>query len=103
MVRPRQTVELVTDLHFPKAGVDVSRPAARQPARPTGPGNEYARTTPVGVNVRGYDARLQRFRGGARPGLVKQVPTPLVAGWVVQHLNTLVTAEDAALATTQSG
>ena len=80
------------DLHFPKAGINVVAAFSRQPNRPLVPDNNvYARTTPVGVNVRGYEALLARVRGGSRSGLVRGVEFPgaRVNGvtWVVQELN----------------
>lgn len=59
------------DLHFPSAGVDVSLAFSRQPNRPAAHG-KYARTTPLGRNVRTFDS-LGRARGGMRPGLEKYV------------------------------
>lgn len=82
--------ELLKDLHFPKAGVDVSQAAGKQPNRPVADGT-YARTTPSAVNVRAWQPSTNRARGGSRPGLSKWVPLQ-VAGtsWVVQHLELLV-------------
>lgn len=78
------------DLHFPKAGVDLSQGFTKQPNRPVTNG-EYARTTPIGNNVRGYEPKTNRMRGGSRTGLSKYLPGQ-VAGtlWIVQELNTLV-------------
>lgn len=87
-LRPMRDVQ--QDIHFPKAGVDLSLGYARQPARPAAFG-EYARTCALGNNVRAYDAVAQRFRGGSRPGLTKFVSTPVVSGWIVQHLELVVT------------
>lgn len=93
-----------TDLHFPKAGIDRSQSFARQPNRPVANG-EYARTTPVATNVRGFEPKSNRTRGGARCGVRKYLPTR-VAGteYVVQHLNVLVTVnQGAAVQASQSG
>ncbi len=84
------------DWHFPAAGIDLSSAFWKQPNRDIG-GGKYARTCAVGVNVRGYEAQTDRVRGGSRAGLVKYIPTPLVASWVVQHLNTIVWTNNAAV------
>lgn len=74
------------DLHFPKAGLDVSGPLAKQPARPMG-NKQYARTTPSGVNVRTFEPSSNRDRGGSRCGMVKYIPARIVDdAWVVQNL-----------------
>lgn len=80
-----------SDLHFPKAGIDVSRPAGEWPVR-WGPNNEKHYTCPDAVNVRGFDAVAHRHRGGSRPGLSKFISTPLVASFIVQQLDVLVGA-----------
>lgn len=68
----------------------MSAPVCRQPTRDLG-GGQYARTTARGVNVRGYDGRTNRLRGGSRTGLTKLLDAR-VAGtpWVVQNLTTIV-------------
>src|SRR5262245_21902381 len=82
------------DLHFPKGGIDVSRRASQHPWRegPRRPDGSPTRiyTTPEAINVRGYDALTKRTRGGSRPGLNHYAPDPLIAGWHVQHLNSVV-------------
>ena len=60
------------DLHFPLAGIDKSRGFDRQPNRQTADG-QFARTTPAGVNVRAFDVRTGRARGGQRAGLDKYI------------------------------
>lgn len=90
MAKPILPQEVFDDWHFPKAGVDVSQGFSKQPNRPTGPEGEYARTTCLGVNVRSYEPATNRLRGGQRPGMVKYIPVPLVAGWIVQDLSLLV-------------
>ncbi len=78
------------DLHFPAAGVDVSQAFCKQPNRPTYLG-KYARSTPVGENVRAFDT-ANRFRGGNRPGLVKYVAArPGNTTFITQMLQLLVT------------
>lgn len=90
------------DMHFPKAGVEASCPAWKQPARNLGGDLGYARTTTRGVNVRGFDPLTRRLRGGSRPGLTKYVPAAVVSQWVVQHLDTL-TIVGSGVETSQSG
>lgn len=86
------------DLHFPKGGIDRSRPAWSQPWRqgPPMPDGEPTRiyTCHDAVNVRVYDPLTQRLRGGSRVGLKKYLPQPVIADWVVQHLNTVVGVEE---------
>lgn len=78
------------DVHAPLAGLDVSAQVCRQPARDIG-GGQYARTTARAVNVRAFDGRTNKLRGGARAGLTK-LTADRVAGveWVVQELTTIV-------------
>ncbi len=82
--------EILKDLHFPKAGIDLSMGFNRQPNRPAGPNGEYARTTPTGLNVRGFDPASNRMRGGSRKGFSKYIPTQVSgAVFIVQDLNLL--------------
>jgi hypothetical protein len=88
-VRANLTQPTTIDLHFPKAGVDVSQAYSRQPAREVMNG-EYARTAPEAVNVRGIDPQAARTRGGTRPGLSKWIDArPAGVRWVVQELAVL--------------
>jgi hypothetical protein len=82
------------DLHFPKCGLDVSGPLAKQPARQMANG-QYGRTTPVGVNVQTFEPGQNRDRGGSRQGLSKFVPEAIEPGWLVQGLNTIVSMGNA--------
>lgn len=96
--------DITTDLHFPKAGLDISQPYGRQPNRAVANG-EYARTTPRAVNVRGYEPGTNRTRGGQRAGIRKYVDQQ-VAGeeFIIQHLNTIVTVNSgAAVQPSQNG
>lgn len=78
-----------TDLHFPVAGVDVSAPVWRQPARNVG--GRYARSAPAGRNVRSYEPAGLRNRGGSRPGLVRYLDArPGDRRWITQELTNLV-------------
>lgn len=100
-----QSDELASDLHFPKAGIDLSQAMGRQPNRAVGITQEYARSTPDGVNVLAFD-RGGRSRGGCRPGTSKYDADPIgPAGWIAQHLDTFVTTEGTVMPTqvSQSG
>ncbi len=79
-----------TDMHFPRAGIDLSSAFMRQPNKAVDHKSDYARTCPVGVNVRGFDAIGQRGRGGSRPGLRKYIAQVVVADWIIQELALLV-------------
>jgi len=79
------------DIHFPKSGLDLSAAFSAQPNRPAW-GGEYARTTALGVNVRGWEALTQRVRGGSRTGLRKYIPvTPTGTTFIIQCLDVIVT------------
>lgn len=73
------------DLHFPAAGMDRALAFCKQMPRKVQTG-EYRRTTPIGINVRAFDALENRSRGGSRVGLVKYVPAAVVADWIIQEL-----------------
>lgn len=89
-------------IHFPKAGLDVSQAVGKQPNRPAVNG-EYARTCPVGINVRTYDAD-GRSRGGSRPGLSKFVAArPHSVKYVTQYLGVLVVTGASPVQPSQSG
>lgn len=80
------------DVHFPTAGIDLSHAFVLQPPRQTSQ-DKWARTTPFGLNVRGFDPVSNRERGGARCGLSKYIAGPTVAEWVVQEINVVVCTE----------
>ncbi len=104
MPRPKVgDAEIVKDFHFPKVGIDLSMGFSRQPNRPVLNG-EYARSTPFGLNVRGFEASSNRLRGGSRPGLVQYIPA-LVSGttFIVQDLNTVVGTRGTGVQLSQSG
>jgi len=83
--------DIPLDLHFPKAGIDRSQPFGRQPNRAVANG-EYARTTPIAKNVRGFEPRSNRTRGGSRCGVRKYISTqPSGEEYIIQHLNVIVT------------
>jgi hypothetical protein len=77
------------DLHFPLGGVDVLHSLEDQPPRQVSQ-DQYARTTPSAVNVRGNDPFALRFRGGSRPGLNRFMSVPLVQDWIVQETAVVV-------------
>ncbi len=82
--------ETFVDLVFPLGGIDRSR-AYSDPRPQSFPDGAPAFVTRSGLNVRAFDALLQRARGGSRPGLVRYVTDPLVRGWIVQGMNSLLT------------
>jgi hypothetical protein len=94
--------DALTDLHFPKAGTDLSRAFSKQPVRAL-EGGEYTRTTPLGKNVRAWQPEVYRARGSQRSGLVKYTPQPVIADWIVQELNVIVTTEGTPVELSQSG
>lgn len=99
--------DLYQDLHFPKGGIDLSKMAMRQPWRP-GPSRFDGEPTRIytcadAENVRAFDPTLSRFRGGSRIGLKKWSPNPVIAGWLIQHLNTVVGVEAVPLQGSSSG
>lgn len=78
------------DLRFPYAGLDIQGPVSRQPAVQLRTG-EWAKTCRNCRNVRGYDPVLDRLRGGSRGGIEKYVDAAVVADWLVQEVNFVVT------------
>ncbi len=78
------------DLHFPKAGIDISKPAGEWPRRVNNDTGEVHYTCADGQNVRGFDSITRRNRGGSRPGTAKYVPSPTYSNWLVQDVNVLV-------------
>jgi hypothetical protein len=84
--------EQIMDLTFPTYGIDLSQEFDLQ--RPA--------TTPVAINVRGYEPQTQRDRGGSRPGLSKYNPEqldPVIGDMQIQDLNVLVLTGGTALLT----
>lgn len=73
------------DLHFPGAGIDTSRAFSQQPNRPVYD-KSYKRTSVDAVNVRAFDGKLNRMRGGSRPGLAKYISTRPTGStvWIIQ-------------------
>lgn len=79
--------ETFQDLRFPTKGVDQSHGYGMQPMG----------TTILGTNVRAYDPRTGRLRGGSRPGLKLFVGAQLPTGGVIQNLAAVVDVRSAAL------
>lgn len=74
------------DLMFPINGIDRSMEFELQPER----------TTPLGMNVRGFESETQRQRGGSRAGLIEYIPEQLGdVSAAVQHMNTVTFITDA--------
>lgn len=80
MPQQKQAPESFVDFRFPIKGIDLSQAYSLQPAD----------TTPIGQNVRAYDALQARARGGSRPGLAKYVSAIVGPGGLIQELNSLV-------------
>lgn len=59
-------------IHFPLGGLSLQYGYGRQPNIPMG-GGVYGRTTPVAKNVRVFDPRTDRARGGQRAGTIKYI------------------------------
>lgn len=101
---PRQ--QTTVDIHFPKAGIDLSNAFGKQVNRQIG-GGEWARTTRSATNVRCYDPRTGRARGASRSGIRKyiadRVPTVVDDEFIIQHLNTMVTTEGTPVQISQLG
>lgn len=85
--------EQLLDMHFPLGGIDRTNGFERQLPRQL-PSGEFVRTTPLAVNVRGYETLSDRSRGGSRPGLARyhaSVVNPSYPHWIIQSLNILAT------------
>jgi hypothetical protein len=63
--------EIYLDVKFAIAGLETSFVFDRQPGRNTRYGP--AQTTAEAVNVRAFEARTDRCRGGSRPGLSRYI------------------------------
>lgn len=83
--------EQPVNMLFPTRGIDLSTAYSAQ-----NPG-----TTPVGVNVRAFDAGTLRMRGGNRPGLTPFLGadnTSQVNGFnLIQHVGTIVWVSSSAV------
>lgn len=97
------------DVHFPKGGLDLSLPLAKQPPKQLTDGT-YVRTTPDGVNVVAFEGLTGRSRGGSRGGYVKQFPLQVRGEeFIVQNLDLVAGTFNApggsavAVQTSQSG
>lgn len=78
--------EKYRNIEFPRLGLDVSLPAFDQ----------RSNTSPLAINVRAYDAKTDRLRGGSRAGLTPFLgagSTDQVSGFhLIQSLSCIVTA-----------
>lgn len=82
--------ESFAELLFPEAGIDLSRGYGDQRPKEM-PGGAYGRTCRDAFNVRTFEPSTGRARGGSRRGLSKYVAPAVVADWLIQQLDTLVT------------
>lgn len=82
--------ESLVTLHFPYAGIDVSRHFSRQPVRPIGSEQKYSRTTAVANNVRSFDGAQNRLRGGSRTGLGRYINAQVSNEDLIQQIDTIV-------------
>src|SRR6266542_1119051 len=98
--------DFFVDLHFPACGIDLSRGFDRQPNRPMQNG-KYARTTPMGVNVRAFDPSTGRARGGQRAALARYINERVSGAHLIQLLDSLTvvgyTAPGGGVQSSQSG
>ncbi len=90
--------EVLKPMRFPLAGIDLSQAFFNQQPRPIYTG-EYARSTPIALNVRGYEPGTGRARGGSRPGLAKWIPAAVPPeGWLIQCLAVVTINDPSAIA-----
>jgi hypothetical protein len=88
MNKPIAAPEQLADMPFPLSGLDLSVEYERQT-----PGS-----TPIGLNVRGFEPLTMRQRGGSRPGLSQYIPEQVGdVKSVIQHLNFVVDPTEAAV------
>ena len=84
--------EQPVNMQFPVRGIDLS----------SGYNSQAPGTTPIGQNVRAFDAGTLRMRGGNRPGLTPFLgagSTFQVSGTnLVQHVASIVWIDPAAIA-----
>lgn len=76
-------------LDFPSAGISLLRAYLSQRPLPM-PSGEYGRTCRHAINCRAYEPGTGRRRGGSRSGLSRWIDTPVVQGWLIQHLGVIV-------------
>lgn len=76
MKKPQIAREFFNDLFFPTRGLDLST-AYSAPRKGT---------TTVGQNVRAFDQRADRMRGGSRAGLTKYVSSTVAGAFQIQDL-----------------
>ena len=94
------------NFNFPSAGIDLSMPVSRQPARQIAQ-EKWAKTTPLGINVRVFEASTGQMKGGSRSGLSRWVNEQVNGTRLIQGINVLVgtgyTAPGGVVQTSQSG
>lgn len=76
------------DLHFPKKGLNVSKPASEMPVV-VGPHNERHYYTADCLNVSSWDSFAERQRGGSRNGFSKWIEDRR-SDYIVQGLGEIV-------------
>lgn len=75
------------EMAFPVFGVDISTEFELQPKQ----------TTPVGLNVRGFEPTTQRSRGGNRPGIGKYIAATVNGPHLIQLLDIVIDPTEPAL------
>lgn len=93
---PREPItpsESYQDMLFPTAGIDVSGPF----------GMQRKGTTPVGINVRAFEASTNRQRGGSRPGISKYVSDQISGDNRVQCIENVITTSGTIPGSTTAG
>lgn len=89
--KPIQVPEEFKDLRFCCAGVDLSYAFSKQPNRPVR--EDWARTTPLGMNVRAYEPSTDRMRGGSRPGIHKHIAGQVSGTNPLQEITSVVMSD----------
>jgi len=73
------------DMHFPLAGIDISKAVEQQPVVQL-PDGTYSKTTRAGTNVRSFDPTNNRSRGAQRAGLSKFVNAKVSGSRLIQEI-----------------
>ena len=82
--------EVQQDVSFPYAGIDTSAGFGRIRGREVADGI-YGSSTPIGVNVRGYDPSNDRLRGASRAGYTRYINAQVGgSSGLIQSLSTIV-------------
>lgn len=93
MAKKAKDDENFVDLYFPERGVNDTHSLSFMPQG----------FTPVGYNVRVYEALTGRGRGGSRSGLSKFIDAQHSGAEEIQHLNTITTVDGTLLGWSYSG